>query len=67
MIARCEEGPILVFWPRTRRTFLRGARFVPQRPEGANEDDENKEVEGEEELLGGVEASRRNLDFGFAD
>ena len=69
MIARCEEGPILVFCPRTRRTFLRGARFVPQRPEGANlnEDEEGKVEEGEAELLGGVEASRRNLDFGFAD
>ena len=37
-VARCEEGPILVFWPRVRLTFRPGGQ-VPQRPEGANEDD----------------------------
>jgi hypothetical protein len=62
-IARCKEGAVLVFWPRTRRTFL-PADAVPQRPDGANEpregDDEEDEGEEDEEL-GGVEGSRRAL------
>ena len=43
--ARCEEGGILVFFPRTRHTWLPGGA-VPQRPEGANEEEEEEEEEG---------------------
>ena len=60
-VARCKEGPVLVFWPRTRRTFL-PADAVPQRPDGANEPREgDEEEEEEEEELGGVEESKREL------
>jgi len=54
-------GAVLVFWPRTRRTFL-PADAVPQMPDGANEPREGDDEEGEEdEELGGVEGSRRAL------
>ena len=62
-VARCKEGPVLVFWPRTRRTFL-PADAVPQRPDGANEPregEEEEEEDEEEEELGGVEESKREL------
>ena len=62
-VARCKEGPVLIFWPRTRRCTFLPADAVPQRPDGANEpregDEEEEEEEGEE--LGGVEESRRAL------
>ena len=52
-----RRGGVLVFWPRTRRTFL-PADAVPQRPDGANEPregdgEEEEKGEGDEEL-GGV-------------
>ena len=71
-VARCQEGPVLIFWPRTpRRTFL-PADAVPLRPDGANEpregdyeeedgDDDDDDEEEEEEELSGVEESRRAL------
>ena len=43
--ARCEEDGILVFFPRTRHTWLPGGA-VPQRPEGANEEEEDGNAAG---------------------
>ena len=63
-VARCKEGPVLVFWPRTRCTFL-PADAVPQRPDGTNEprqgDYEEEDGKGEEVELGGIEESKQEL------
>ena len=63
------KAAALVFFPPIRDTFLPGTltnpmAAMPRCPEGANEGAIEEEEE-EEQQLGGVEASRRNLDFGI--
>ena len=53
--ARCASGPVLVFWPPTRHTFLpQAVATVPLHPDGANEvdaDENDDDVDGVEDMM----------------